>query len=145
MTNAAESPTKTRNQMARAHRLVAAIDSLRPGDFDNETRLQMAKDLDAGAWASEVAVIADHLADGTNALGRRFRDAPPSSTTIAMAIGILEARVAEDVATGRALAAAAGMDEPRRAADSQGYRGVMARIAPLPEDPFACFAGSDQR
>ncbi|MGH2684163.1 MAG: hypothetical protein ACRDJP_01685 [Actinomycetota bacterium] len=70
-------PWKTRNQLRRAHKLIDAIDNLRP-DIDDAVRLRFAETLSPAKWA-DVALVAGIT--------------EPSVTTVALAIGILDTRV----------------------------------------------------
>lgn len=80
----------TRHRMARAHRLVAVIETLPGTPADH---LAFARQLTPADWADKVAVVADHQQDqiGDNLRFVRFEDRTPSDTTIAMALGLLEA------------------------------------------------------
>jgi hypothetical protein len=73
-------PIKTRRQLARAHKLVDVIDGL-AGHLPNETRLAFADGLPVDKWA-DIALLAGITT--------------PSITTVAMAIQLLETRVANE-------------------------------------------------
>lgn len=101
-------PNKTRNQMARAHRLVAVIETL-PGTAADH--VAFAKSLTPTDWADKVAVVADHRSE---ILGERvvpFEDRTPSPETIEMAIVMLETKATnERLASDDLFTAFAGMD-----------------------------------
>jgi hypothetical protein len=85
---------KTRNQLRRAHKLVAVLDQL--AETTDAHRLDFARTLPIERWA-DLAYLAQITV--------------PSATTIAMAIGLIEARVLnEQMTADDDFMAFAGMD-----------------------------------
>lgn len=89
----------TRHRMARASRLVDEIDQLGGPDATDQERLDLARNLTLEQWAELVGFLADHRADqleDPNVEFVPFHVRPPGPVTVAIAIQLLEIRVANN-------------------------------------------------